>query len=65
MLPARPGLRESAIGLVDVLLALGQEQQGRQLLALILGQMHREIDEDGRPELWYQKAHPVAAGLGR
>jgi tetratricopeptide (TPR) repeat protein len=64
MLPARPGLRESAIGLVDVLLALGREQQGRQLLALILGQMHREIAEEGRSEFWYYKAHPIVLALG-
>ena len=65
MLPARPGLRESAIGLVDVLLASGQQQQGRQLVALILGQMHREIDEDGRPELLVPEGAPHRAGLGR
>jgi len=63
MLPARPGLRESAIGLVDVLFALGREVQARQLLAVILSQMRREIDGEGRPEFWYQKIHPIALAL--
>jgi hypothetical protein len=26
--------------------------------------MRREIDEDGRPELWYQTSHSIALALG-
>jgi hypothetical protein len=26
--------------------------------------MHREMDEGGRPELWYQKTHPMVLALG-
>jgi hypothetical protein len=46
-----------------VLLAGGHEEQGRRLLAEILGRMHHEIDNEGRSEFWYQKMHPVALAL--
>jgi len=56
-------LRDAAIGLADVLLASGQERQGRQLLATILARMRYELGELGRPELWYYYWHPIALGL--
>jgi TolB-like protein/Tfp pilus assembly protein PilF len=61
-LPDRPGLREEAIGLADVLIAMGRDGEGRRLLAVILERMRREIDA-GRPEFWYRKSHPVAFAL--
>ena len=62
-LPARPDMREAAIGLADVLMAMGREKQGRQLLGAILGRMDHEIRKEGRTELWYQKSHSIALAL--
>ena len=56
-------VRAAAIGLADVLLASGQERQGRQLLATILARMRHEVGELGRPEFWYQRYHPTALAL--
>ena len=56
-------VRAAAIGLAEVLLASGQERQGRQLLDTILARMRHEVGELGRPELWYQKTHPTALAL--
>ena len=56
-------MRAAAIGLAEVLLASGQERQGRQLLATILTQMRLEVGEQGRPELWYQSYHRTALAL--
>ena len=56
-------VRAAAIGLADVLLASGQERQGRQLLATILARMRLEVGEQGRPEFWYQRYHPTALAL--
>ena len=56
-------VRAAAIGLADVLLASGQERQGRQLLDTILAQMRHEVGELGRPEFWYQLYHPAALAL--
>ncbi|HXS29562.1 MAG TPA: hypothetical protein VN755_01910, partial [Steroidobacteraceae bacterium] len=56
-------VRAAAIGLADVLLASGQERQGRQLLATILARMRLEVGEQGRPEFWYRTYHPTALAL--
>jgi tetratricopeptide (TPR) repeat protein len=56
-------VRAAAIGLADVLLASGQERQGRQLLDTILARMRHEVSEQGRPEFWYQRYHPTALAL--
>ena len=56
-------VRAAAIGLADVLLASGQERQGRQLLDTILARMRHEVGEQGRPEFWYQRYHPTALAL--
>lgn len=56
-------VRAAAIGLADVLLASGQERQGRQLLATILARMRHEVRELGRSEFWYQLYHPTALAL--
>jgi len=56
-------VRAAAIGLADVLLASGQEQQGRQLLDTILARMRLEVGELGRPEFWYHLYHPTALAL--
>jgi hypothetical protein len=56
-------VRAAAIGLADVLLASGQERQGRQLLDTILARMRHEVGELGRPEFWYQRYHPTALAL--
>jgi tetratricopeptide (TPR) repeat protein len=56
-------LRDAAIGLADVLLARGQEQQGHRLLATILSRMSYELGELGRPEYWYYRWHPTALAL--
>jgi hypothetical protein len=56
-------VRAAVIGLAEVLLASGQERQGRQLLATILTQMRLEVGEQGRPEFWYQCYHPTALAL--
>ena len=56
-------LRDAAIGLVDVLLASGQEQQGHRLLTTILSRMRYELEELGRPEYWYCRWHPAALAL--
>jgi hypothetical protein len=62
LLPDRPGAREEAIGLADVLIAMGREVEGRRLLAVILDRMRREIDA-GRSEFWYRKTHAIALVL--
>ncbi len=56
-------LRDAAIGLADVLLASGQEERGRVLLATILALMKSEIGELGRPEFFYYRSHPIALAL--
>ena len=56
-------VRAAAIGLADVLLASGQERQGRQLLDTILARMRHEVGELGRPEFWYYPYHPTALAL--
>ena len=54
MLPEEASrVRDAAIALADVLLASGQEQKGRTLLAATLGRMRHEVGELGRPEYWY------------
>src|SRR5262245_44254853 len=60
-----PGVLEisAAIALADVLLASGQEQKGRMLLATIINRWRHEVSENKRPELWYFLAHPVALAL--
>ena len=63
ILPDRPGVRDGPIGLADVLLAGGHEEQGRRLLAVIVERMHREIEDQGRSEFWYLRMHPVALAL--
>ncbi len=63
VMPDRPGVRDAAIGLADVLLLDGHEQKGQRLLAEILGRMHQEIENEGRREFWYQRMHPVALAL--
>jgi TolB-like protein len=59
----RPGIRDAEIGLADVLLAGGHEEQGRRLLAEILARIHHEIEKEGRSEYWYRKSQPVALAL--
>ena len=61
-LPERPGLRDEAIGLVDVLVAMGREADGRRLLGVILERMQREI-AGGRSEFWYRITHAMALAL--
>jgi TolB-like protein len=56
-------VRDAAIALADVLLASGQEQKGRRLLAAVLGRMRREVGELGRPEYWYFVFHPAAFAM--
>ncbi len=56
-------LRDSAIGLADVLLAGGQQERGRDLLQAIVSLMQREIGEQGRPEFFYFRSHPIALAL--
>lgn len=56
-------LRDAAIGLADVLLAGGQEERGRVLLATIVSLMQREVGELGRPEFYYFRSHPIALAL--
>jgi TolB-like protein/Tfp pilus assembly protein PilF len=63
VLPDRPGVRDAAIGLADVLLAMGRAADARRLLAVILDRMHHEVNKLGRAELWYQKTHPMALAL--
>ncbi|MCE3286083.1 MAG: Bacterial transcriptional activator domain, partial [Steroidobacteraceae bacterium] len=62
LLPDRPGLREEAIGLADVLVAMGRGLEGRRLLAVILERMRREID-GGRSEYWYRITHSLALAV--
>lgn len=62
-LPDRPGLREAAIGLADVLEAGGKPDMAHRLLAAILDRMHREVDVEGRSEFWYLGHHPIALAL--
>jgi TolB-like protein/tetratricopeptide (TPR) repeat protein len=56
-------LRDAAIGLADMLLEGGQPERGHALLAEILGNMKREVDESGQPEFFYYRSHPIALML--
>jgi TolB-like protein len=63
VLPERPGLREAAIGLADVLIEMGRVDEGRLLLQAIVGHLRRELGEQGRSEFWYRSTYPVALVL--
>jgi tetratricopeptide (TPR) repeat protein len=56
-------LRDVPIALADILLASGQEQEGRRLLATIIARMRQEMGTPGHPEIWYYIWHPVALAL--
>jgi TolB-like protein len=56
-------LRDAAIGLADVLLAGGEQERGRALLATILARMKHETGELGRSRFWYYRSHPIALAL--
>ena len=56
-------VRDAPIALADILLASGQEQKGRRLLAAIIARMRQEMGTPGHPEIWYYSWHPVALAL--
>jgi hypothetical protein len=56
-------VRDAPIALADILLASGQEQEGRRLLATIIARMRQEMGTPGHPEIWYYAWHPVALAL--
>jgi TolB-like protein/Tfp pilus assembly protein PilF len=56
-------LRDTPIALADILLASGQEQEGRRLLATIIARMRQEMGTPGHPEIWYYSWHPIALAL--
>ena len=59
----RSFLRDGPIALADLLLQSGQTSRGRALLAEIIATMRRETRDEGRPEFWYLRWHPVALAL--
>jgi len=56
-------VRDLPIALADILLASGQEQEGRRLLATIIARMRQEMGTPGHPEIWYYGWHPIALAL--
>ena len=56
-------VRDTPIALADILLAGGQEQEGRRLLAAIIARMRQEMGTPGHPEIWYYAWHPIALAL--
>ena len=56
-------VRDTPIALADILLASGQEQEGRRLLATIIARMRQEMGTPGHPEIWYYGWHPIALAL--
>ena len=56
-------VRDTPIALADILLASGQEQKGRRLLAAIIARMRQEMGTPGHPEIWYYVWHPIALAL--
>ena len=56
-------VRDLPIALADILLASGQEQKGRRLLAAIIARMRQEMGTPGHPEIWYYGWHPIALAL--
>jgi TolB-like protein len=56
-------VRDAPIALADILLASGQEQEGRRLLATIIARMRQEMGTPGHPQIWYYIWHPVALAL--
>ena len=56
-------VRDTPIALADILLASGQEQQGRRLLTTIIARMRQEMGTPGHPEIWYYVWHPIALAL--
>jgi hypothetical protein len=55
----------AALGLADVLIAMGREQEGRQLVGAILQHIKRQIGEKGRAEIWYDITYPAALALNQ
>jgi hypothetical protein len=55
-------VRDAPIALADLLVASGQRDRGRRLLAVIIARMRRELAMPGQAELWYYLWHPVASG---
>ena len=67
-LPDRPDLGldgGAALALADVLIAMGREKEGRQLLGVILQHLRRQIGEKGRAEIWYDITYPAALALNQ
>ena len=56
-------VRDAPIALADILLAGGQQQEGRRLLAAIISRMRQEMGTPGHPEIWYYAWHPLALAL--
>jgi len=56
-------LRDAPIALADLLVASGQRDRGRRLLAVIIARMRQELAMPGQAELWYYLWHPVALAL--
>jgi tetratricopeptide (TPR) repeat protein len=56
-------VRDAPIALADTLLASGQQQEARRLLAAIIARMRREMGTPGHPEVWYYAWHPIALAL--
>jgi len=63
VLSARPSLRISSLGLVDMLQASGEPARARRLLAAIIERMQVELKAPERTELWYYQSMPVALAL--
>ena len=63
MLPGGSPIRETVVALADLLILDGDPERGQRLLAELIARMHREVGEEGRPELWYFAWHPVALAM--
>jgi tetratricopeptide (TPR) repeat protein len=62
--PARPGFRIAAIGVLDMLQASGNVAHARALRNALIEQMDAELREPGRQRTWYYFSMSTALALG-
>jgi hypothetical protein len=62
--PARPGVRVAAIGVVDMLQASGDVVHARALRDALIGQMGEELRDPARQPTWYYFSMSATLALG-
>jgi len=63
IVPDRPNLRISTVGLADMLLCSGDPQRARVLLQTVIDKMKQELASGERSELWYYGSMSIALAL--